>query len=104
MSLLHTLSNDIMDFNRCCISFLVHFPDTSSGLLMIFPHPYFALVPGLCLLSAAGCDLLVLGFDLGYDLLHVQAAAVVHLHHHRGVFDAGLQLTQLLAMGTKDGL
>lgn len=63
--------------------------------------PYFALVPGLRLLSAAGRDLLVLGFDLGYDLLHVQAATVVHLHHHRGVFDAGLQLTQLLVQETK---
>lgn len=48
-----------------------------------------------------GCDLLVLSFDLGYDLLHVQAATVVHLHHHRGVFDAGLQLTQLLVKETK---
>lgn len=65
------------------------------------PRPYLALVPGLCLLSAAGCDLLVLGFDLSYNLLHVQAATVVHLHHHRGVFDAGLQLTQLLVEQTK---
>lgn len=63
---------------------------------LLAPGPHFALVPGLRLLSAAGCDLLVLGFDLSHDLLHVQAAAVVHLHHHRGVLDAVLQLTQLL--------
>lgn len=73
----------------------------SSGRESNFLGPYFALVPGLCLLSAAGRDLLVLSFDLGYDLLHVQAATVVHLHHHRGVFDAGLQLTQLLVEETK---
>lgn len=70
-----------------------------TGLLMT--HPYFALVPGLRLLSAAGCDVLVLGFDVGNNLLHVQAAAVVHLHHHRGVFDAGLQFMQLLEMESK---
>lgn len=73
----------------------------SSGWESNFLGPYFALVPGLCLLSATGRDLLVLSFDLGYDLLHVQAATVVHLHHHRGVFDAGLQLTQLLVKETK---
>lgn len=70
-------------------------------IVCCFLGPYFALVPGLCLLSAAGRDLLVLSFDLSHDLLHVQAATVVHLHHHRGVFDAGLQLTQLLVKGTK---
>lgn len=58
------------------------------------PHP--AAVPGLGFLSATGGDFLVLGLDLGDNLLHVQAAGVVHLHHHRRVLDAGLQLTQLL--------
>lgn len=57
---------------------------------------HLALVPGLGLLSAAGCNVLVLSFNLSDDLLHVEAAAVVHLHHHRRVFDAGLQLAQLL--------
>lgn len=94
VSVQHTLQAAIMDYNGYRISVV--------GLVnSLFPRPYFALVPGLCLLSAAGCDLLVLGFDLGYDLLHVQAAAVVHLHHHRGVLDAGLQLTQLLVQETQ---
>lgn len=69
----------------------------------LFFYSYFVLVPGLCLLPTAHCDLLILGFDLSNDLLHVQTAPVVHLDHHRRVLDAGLELTQLLGLETRDG-
>ncbi|KAM8863593.1 ankyrin repeat and BTB/POZ domain-containing protein 1 isoform 2-T2 [Spinachia spinachia] len=46
--------------------------------------------------AAASSDVFVLGLDLGHDLVHVQGAGVVHLHHHRGAPQALLQLPQLL--------
>jgi len=57
---------------------------------------YLTLVPGLGFSSAAVGDVLVLRAHLRHDGVHVQVAAVVHLHDDGGVFDLALQLTQLL--------
>jgi len=59
-----------------------------------FSHLLF--VPALSLSSAAVGDVLVLRAHFRHDGVHVQVAAVVHLHDDRGVLDLALQLTQLL--------
>lgn len=45
------------------------------------PQPYPALVPGLCFCFAAAGNVVILGLDLGYDAIHVQFPAIVHLHN-----------------------
>lgn len=55
-------------------------------------------VPRLSLGPAAVGDIFILSTDLSNDGVHVQAAAVVHLHNNRGVLDLALQLTKFLQM------
>lgn len=59
---------------------------------------HLLFVPGLSLGLALGSDVLVLGADLSHNAVHVQVAAVVHLHNDGSVLDLALQLTQLLRM------
>lgn len=58
--------------------------------------PYLVLVPAFGFFATAGCNFLILSLNLRHDLVHVQATGVVHLHHHRGLLQTILQLTQLL--------
>lgn len=57
---------------------------------------HLLFVPGLGLSLALVGDVLVLRADLSHDAVHVQVAAVVHLHNDGSVLDLALQLTQLL--------
>jgi len=57
---------------------------------------HLAFVPRLRLGAAAVGDVLVLGLDFSHNGVHVQVAAVVHLHDDRSVLDLSLELTKLL--------
>lgn len=49
------------------------------------PDPYPTLVPGFCFCFAATGNFIILGLDLGYDAIHIQLPAIVHLDNHRGL-------------------
>lgn len=57
---------------------------------------HLGLVPRLSLGSAAVGDIFILGPHFCNNGVHVKVAAVVHLHHHRRVFDLALQLLDFL--------
>lgn len=57
---------------------------------------YLLFVPGLCISLAAVGNVLILSAHFSHNGIHIQLAAVVHLHNDRGVLDLGLQLPELL--------
>lgn len=68
---------------------------------MLFTHLLF--VPGLCLGLAAVGDVFILSTHFSHDGVHVEVAAVVHLHDDGGVLDLALQLAELLQKQKSNG-
>lgn len=57
---------------------------------------HLGLVPCLCLSTAAVGDVFILSLDFSNDGIHVQVAAVVHLHNDGSVLDLALELMKFL--------